>query len=128
MGGPWYTVFSFKVNRLFLDSTPAGSSGTPIAPGSLVASSPSAQLPPATTAAAPVGGGVNEFLRKQATATDDFSLSIIASNLPGDKAQLLRSFLIPKMSKGTLYSGTGQTAKLGVCLRERETLEGWMDG
>jgi len=127
--GPWYTIFSYHVNRLVIDSGQGSSalSSSHIPIPSRTTSNLSVLSPPssysnlnssflnqsiASSISSPTT--VTDFLRKQATAGDEFSLSIKMSNLPNDRAQLLRSFIINRMLKGTVYSGAGQIAKLAL--------------
>jgi len=34
--------------------------------------------------------------------------------MPGEKNQLLRDFIIPRMCKGVIYSGAGQSARISL--------------
>eukprot|EP00051_Salpingoeca_urceolata_P017532 m.239725 g.239725 ORF g.239725 m.239725 type:complete len:483 (-) comp18981_c2_seq3:114-1562(-) len=53
-------------------------------------------------------GDVPSFLQDEATRNDDFSLSVIATNLPSaEDEQLNRKQLWTRLSRGCVYSGSG---------------------
>ncbi|XP_031560165.1 protein Njmu-R1-like [Actinia tenebrosa] len=57
-------------------------------------------------------GSVADFLRKEATANHDFSLSLLSTNLTGEQDTELRTFIAKRLAKGTVYSGSGNVATI----------------
>ncbi|KAL9956888.1 hypothetical protein ACROYT_G038441 [Oculina patagonica] len=52
-------------------------------------------------------GSVADFLRKEATSNNDFSLSLLSTNLSGEQETELRTFMAKRLTRGTVYSGSG---------------------
>jgi hypothetical protein len=75
--------------------------------------------------------GVSEFLALEATSNDDFSLSIVRSSMPLDEEQDLRKVIVKRLSRGCVYSGSGNllvleptwrsSAAMGPAAPERTT-------
>eukprot|EP00047_Mylnosiga_fluctuans_P004667 m.235872 g.235872 ORF g.235872 m.235872 type:complete len:424 (+) comp12897_c0_seq1:299-1570(+) len=57
--------------------------------------------------AADTSAEVAEFLAKEATSNDDFSLSVIKTNISGEGEPDLRSALVRRLARGCIYSGSG---------------------
>lgn len=55
---------------------------------------------------------VAEFLQREATSNSDFSLSEIVTDLATEGEQTLREFIAKKLSKGTVYGGSGNVSQL----------------
>ncbi|XP_020622715.1 protein Njmu-R1-like [Orbicella faveolata] len=61
----------------------------------------------ASKAAVAAEGSVADFLRKEATSNNDFSLSLLSTNLSGVQETELRTFMAKRLTRGTVYSGSG---------------------
>lgn len=55
---------------------------------------------------------VADFLRKEATSNNDFSLSLLSSNLSGEQETELRTFMAKRLTRGPLFSGSGHISTL----------------
>ncbi|XP_068673894.1 protein Njmu-R1-like [Montipora foliosa] len=55
---------------------------------------------------------VADFLRKEATTNNDFSLSLLSTNLSGEQETELRTFMAKRLTRGPLYSGSGHISTL----------------
>ncbi|KAJ8037017.1 Protein Njmu-R1 [Holothuria leucospilota] len=55
---------------------------------------------------------VAEFLQREATSNNDFSLSEIVTDLSTEQEQILREFIARKLSRGTVYGGSGNVGQL----------------
>lgn len=60
-----------------------------------------------TSKAVAAEGSVADFLRKEATSNNDFSLSLLSTNLSGVQETELRTFMAKRLTRGTVYSGSG---------------------
>ncbi|XP_022089353.1 protein Njmu-R1-like isoform X1 [Acanthaster planci] len=57
---------------------------------------------------------VANFLQREATSNRDFSLSVIATDLVAEQETELREFIFKRLSRGTVYGGSGNVNNVDV--------------
>ena len=57
-------------------------------------------------------GNVEEFLSKERKTNDDFSLSLLVTDLRADHEARMRDTLARRLSRGVVYSGSGTITRM----------------
>ncbi|XP_070580167.1 protein Njmu-R1-like [Ptychodera flava] len=70
----------------------------------------------------PEGSSVADFLQKEAVANSDLSISVIATDLPAENETELRSTIAKRLSRGTVYSGSGNIAAMEIGLGTHDAM------
>ncbi|NXS70689.1 NJMU protein, partial [Pandion haliaetus] len=67
---------------------------------------------------ADAGNGSPSSAAAETPSSEDFSLSLVDTNLPAEAETELRSFIIKRLTKGALFEGMGNVASVGLSIPE----------